>query len=157
MALKAEKTIEVSSWIVMAFLLIRYVPKNKIREASVAFLFKQLITWLFGLAVVETGLIKYPSRLFFKHATKSSFTFEYFVYPGLCVLFNLYYPEKRNLLVKALYYTFHAGIITFFELIAVNFTQLIRYPKWTWYWSFLTMWSSNYLSRLFFRWFYKIN
>lgn len=157
MAYKAEKTIEISSWIVTVLLLIRFVPKDKMREAQVAFLFKQIMTWVFGLAVVEKGLIKYPVRLFFKHANKSSFTFEYFVYPALCALFNLYYPEKRNGYVKSLYYIFHAGSITLFELFAVTYTNLIRYPKWSWYWSFITLGITNYFSRLYFRWFFKIN
>jgi hypothetical protein len=93
---KAEKIIETSVWIIMTILLIKFVPRNRIREAWVIFLFKQFMTWIFGLVVVEKNLIRYPFRLFFKKATKTSFTFEYFVYPALCVLFNLYYPEKKN-------------------------------------------------------------
>lgn len=85
----------------MSFLLIKFIPKNMVREAHVAFLFKQLITCLFGLLVVENGNIKYPYRFFFKKSTKSSFTFEYFVYPALNALFNTYYPEKRNKYIKA--------------------------------------------------------
>ncbi|WP_420796956.1 CBO0543 family protein [Alkalihalobacterium alkalinitrilicum] len=74
-------------------------------------------------------LISYPSRLFFKKANRASFTFEYFVYPGLCSLFNLYYPEKRNDFVKLLYYCFYTSIITFFEIFAVKYTKVIKYKK----------------------------
>lgn len=151
---KLEKTIEGTSWVVAALLLIKYVPRNKIREASVAFLFKQVVTWLFGLLVVEKNLISYPFRLFFKKAIKSSFTFEYFVYPALCVLFNLHYPEKRSMWYKLFYNILHGGIITLFEAFAVKFTSLIRYKKWTWYWSLITMCITNYTSRIFFRWFF---
>ncbi|MFC5734244.1 CBO0543 family protein [Cytobacillus gottheilii] len=153
---KLDKTVEISAWIVMSILLMIFVPKNRIREAHVSFLFKQTITWLFGLLVVEKGLISYPYRLFFKKANKSSFTFEYFVYPALCSLFNLHYPEKRNKLYKFCYYTLYSASITVFEAIAIKYTNLIRYKKWSWYWSFITMWFTFYLSRLYHRWVFKL-
>lgn len=152
---KLEKAVEILALIVTAILLIKFVPKNKIRQAQVAFLFKQAITWLFGLLVVEKKLISYPRRLFFKRATKSSFTFEYFVYPAFCILFNLYYPEKRNNMIKIIYYFLHSAIIAVFELIALKYTKLIRYRKWTWYWSLITVGFTNYLSHIYYRWFFK--
>ncbi|MFE8699798.1 CBO0543 family protein [Cytobacillus sp. FJAT-54145] len=152
---KLDKTIEISAWIITSILLIKYVPKNRIREAHISFLFKQVVTWLFGLLVVEKNLISYPNRLFFKKANKSSFTFEYFVYPALCSLFNLYYPEKSNNVVKLIYYFIHTSIITGFEIFAVKYTNLIKYNNWKWYWSFVTMWFSYYISRIYHRWFYK--
>jgi hypothetical protein len=155
MSNKLEKTVEASAWVIMALLLIKFVPKSRIREAQVSFLFKQLITWLFGLLVVEKKLISYPKRLFFKKTIKSSFTFEYFVYPALCVLFNLYYPVRKNSLIKMLYLFSHSAIITVFEIILLKYTNLIKYKKWTWYWSLLTMSFTNYLSQIYFRWFFK--
>ncbi|WP_330218272.1 CBO0543 family protein [Ornithinibacillus contaminans] len=136
-------------------LLFKFVPRNRIREAHVSFLFKQLITWLFGLLVVEKNLISYPNRLFFRKANRSSFTFEYFVYPALCTLFNLYYPEKPHIVKKLIYYLFHTSIITVFETFAVKYTNLIQYKKWTWYWSFITVWLTYYLSRIYHSWFFK--
>jgi hypothetical protein len=150
-----DKGIELLAWLVTGFLLIRFVPKNRMREAHLSFFFKQVVTWLFGLLVVEKGLISYPYRTFFKKAHKASFTFEYFVYPALCSLFNLYYPENKHPLKKLMYYFAHSGIITVFEVFAVKYTNLIRYNKWTWYWSFITIWITYYISRLYFRWFYK--
>ena len=152
---KLEKIIEISAWVVTALLLIKFVPRNRIREAHVTFLFKQAVTGLFGLLVVEKNLISYPYRLFFKKTIKSSFTFEYFVYPALCSLFNLYYPEKRNSVIKLLYYFFHSSIITVFEAFAVKYTNLIKYKKWTWYWSLITMWLTYYISRIYYRWLFK--
>lgn len=151
-----DNTIELLAWIVTSILLIKFVPRKRIREAIVSFLFKQVITWLFGLLVVEKDLISYPNRLFFKKTIKSSFTFEYFVYPGLCALFNLYYPENKPKILKVLYYSFHTSIITIFEIIAVKYTNLIKYNKWTWYWSFITMYMSYFLSRIFQSWFFRI-
>lgn len=153
---KKEKTIIISSFIITSFLIVRFVPKEKIREAQLIFFFKQVLTWLFGLIVVEMGLIKYPYRLFFKKASKSSFSFEYFIYPALSVLYNLHYPEKSKFLIRILFNTFYPSIITLLEIIALKYTRLIKYEKnWTWYWSFISMFITNYLSRLYFKWFYK--
>ena len=99
---RKENAIEWFAIGAMALLLYIFVPRNKIREAHTIFFFKQFVTWFFGLLVVEKNLISYPSRLFFKKTIKSSFTFEYFVYPALCVLFNFYYPERRNKMDKNL-------------------------------------------------------
>jgi len=156
MKLKTEKTIEVSAWFILVLLLIKFVPKHRIREASVAFLFKQAITWLFGLIVVEKNLIKYPFHVFFKKKSKTSFTFEYFVYPAICVLFNLYYPEKKGYIVKIFYHFSYTSIITMFEMFAVKYTKLIKYNNWTWYYTSITLWLTFYLSRIFQRWFFRI-
>lgn len=152
---KLDRNIELSAWGITAILLLIFVPKKRIREAQIAFLFKHIITWLFGLLVVEKKLIIYPKRLFFSKAIKSSFTFEYFVYPALCALFNLYYPEKRPAYIKMLYYFFHTSVIAGFELFAVKYTNLIKYKKWTWYWSFITVWLTYYVSHLNHKWFYR--
>ena len=139
----------------MSFLLLVFVPRNKIREAQLSFLFKQVITWIFGLLVVEKNLISYPSRLFFNKANKSSFTFEYFIYPALCSFFNLYYPEKKSNFYKFCYYFLFSGIITGLEIVGCKYTNLIKYKNWKWYWSFITMWVTYYISRIYYRWFFK--
>ena len=121
---RKENTIEWLAIGAITLLLYIFVPRNKIREAHTIFFFKQFVTWFFGLLVVEKNLISYPSRLFFKKAIKSSFTFEFYVYPALCVLFNLYYPERRNKMIKTLYYFAHSGLITGFEFYAVRKTEI---------------------------------
>ncbi|MCT2537293.1 hypothetical protein NC661_14800 [Aquibacillus koreensis] len=141
-------------WAITTGLLVKFIPKNKVRHGTVAFLYKQMVTWLFGLLVVEKGLIKYPVRIFNK-ANKTSFSFEYFIYPTFCAIFNLYYPENKDRFIKFLYYIFHAGILTIGEVFVERYTNLIKYVKWKWYWSFITMGITYYTSRLFYRWFFK--
>lgn len=70
--------------VLIIILLLRFIPKDKIREGHVAYLFKLVITWSIGLVVAEIPLIEYPIR-FFPYATKTSFLFEFF-----CIL--LYAP-----------------------------------------------------------------
>jgi len=143
----AETIIEISSLFVSAALLLIFVPKNKIREASVIFCFKQLITWLLGLFVAEFNLIEYPVRLF-ANATKASFTFEYFVYPSICVIFNLYYPERKSLFKRILYYFIYTAAITVFEVILEKYTQNIKYINWTWYYTFLSVYLTFFCQEL---------
>ena len=80
--------------VITIVLLICFIPKHKIREAQVAFLFKQVITWILGLLVVQLRLIEYPVR-FFPYANKTSFAFEYFVYPSIGAIFNVHYAEIK--------------------------------------------------------------
>lgn len=150
-----EKGISISSTIVTILLLILLIPKNKIRQALIPFLFHQVLTWFFGLIVVEKGLIRYPFRYYFSRSNKSSFIFEYLIFPAFAVFFNLFYPVKRSLLMKNIHYLFFTSIITFFETIAVKYTKLIEYKKWTWYWSFITIWISYFITNLFYRWYFK--
>ena len=150
---KLERKMEWSAIGISLLLLFIFVPRNRVREAHNIFLFKQAVAWLFGLIVVEKKLIKYPSRILFRNALKSSFTFEYFVYPAHCVLFNMKFPEKNNYLVKFLYYFIHISIITGLEVFALKYTNVIRYTNWKWYWSFITLWFTNYLSRIYHKWY----
>lgn len=153
--MKKDKFVLFCCWIIGIVLLIKFVPKNKLRHAVVPFMFKQVITWLFGLIVVEKGLIKYPVREF-KKAYKGSFSFEYFLYPVLCTLFNLYYPEKGSRLLKFAYLNIFSGIPTILEVFIKKYTNLIKYRKWQWYLSYSTMGITYYLSRMFYRWFFKV-
>ena len=146
----------IAEWIVTICLLLMFIPKNKIREASVAFLFKHLITWLFGLIVVELRLIKYPIRLFFPYATKSSFSFEYFIYPSLCAIFNVHYPTKKNFLGQFMYYFYFCTSMTFLEIILEKYTQILKYIHWTWYITWITLFITFYVSRKFYEWFFKL-
>ena len=72
-----------SIWILITLMLLIFVPKNKLREAIVIFFFKQFLTWIVGLLVVQFGLIEYPVRMF-ANATKSSFVFGTFLSCNLC-------------------------------------------------------------------------
>lgn len=141
-------------WLATIGLLFKYIQKDKIRQGILAFLYKQFVTWMFGLLVVEKGLIKYPIR-FFSKANKSSFSFEYFIYPSMCAIFNVNYPENKNRFIRFLYIIFHTGILTFGEVLAERYTNLIKYIKWKWYWSFITIGLTYYSSRLFYCWFFK--
>ncbi|WP_010491525.1 CBO0543 family protein [Paenibacillus elgii] len=131
-----------------------FIPRDKYRNALTVFLFKQCITWLLGLLVVEWGWISYPVRLFWK-VNATSFTFEYFVYPVICVFFMLHFPERRSAWTKLAYYAAFTTGIMIPEYIIQRYTKLIDYLQWTWYWSWISLFLTFALSRLFYVWYFK--
>ncbi|MFT9494440.1 CBO0543 family protein [Anaerosolibacter sp.] len=149
-----EYIILVIAWIITINLLIRYVPRNRSREAWLVFLFKMFLTWIFGLLVVELDMIEYPVR-FFMEASMTSFTFEFFVYPAICVLFNLHYPEKKSSISQWMYYVIYCSVISIIEVILEKYTNLIIYINWEWYWTWITLLLTFYASRKFYLWFFK--
>ncbi len=149
-----ESVILIVAWGLMIALLVIFVPRNKIREAQVIFLFKQLMTWIFGLIVAELGLIEYPVRVF-SYASRASFTFEFFIYPSLCVIFNLHYPENKRALRQLGHYVLFCSAITVVEVLCERFTNIIHYVNWTWYTTWFTLLITFYLSRLYYIWFFR--
>jgi len=144
------------AWGITSVLLLLYVPKEKIRESFVIFMFKQLMTWLIGLVVAELKLLEYPIRSF-AYATKASFDFEYFFYPSFCVLFNLYYPEGKRISQQILYYFYYCTVLTMIEVLVEKYTNILEYLNWTWYITYISFAITFYLSHLFYRWFFKID
>ena len=143
-------------FIVTIGLLIRYIPRNKIREANLVFLFKLLLTLVLGLTVSELRLIEYPVRLF-PHATKTSFTFEFFVYPSICAIFNLNYPEKKSNFIQFMYYSYFCSMITVLEIFAEKYTNILEYINWTWYITWISLFITFFISRKYYLWFFKLN
>ncbi|WP_317981500.1 CBO0543 family protein [Paenibacillus glycanilyticus] len=111
------------------------------------------MTWSLGLIVVELGLIEYPIREFVK-ASGTSFSFEYFIYPSLCVIFNLHYPVKV-LWKKVGWILGFPSILTLIEVILERSTELINYIHWTWYWTWISLCLTFLISRAFFLWIYR--
>ena len=143
------------AWIFTIGLLIRFVPKNRIREAYVIFSFKQLITWLIGLSVAELRLIDYPVRLF-PYATKACFSFEYFIYPATCVIFNIYYPKNKSFFSQFMYYVYYCSTMTAFEVFTEKYTNILKYVHWTWYITWITLFLTFFATRTFYIWFFRL-
>lgn len=149
-----EYTILLISWIVTIILLLILIPKERIREAWIILLFMQMMTWLVGLIVVQLGLIEYPVRLF-SYANSTSFTFEFFIYPAFCVIFNLHFPNNKRKMSKILYYIIFVAFLTITEVLLERNTKLITYVKWEWYVTAITLYLTFLFSRMFYLWFFK--
>ena len=136
-------------------LLIRYIPRKKIREANVIFLFKVFIAMILSLTVSEFRLIEYPARLF-PYANRTSFHFEFFVYPSICAIFNINFPKKKSIFNQFMYYCYYCTTLTVLEIIAEKYTNILKYIHWSWYISWITFFITFYISRKYYLWFFKL-
>jgi hypothetical protein len=152
--MKIEMILIISSIVIMSVLLLALVPRHKILHAHISFLFMQIQTWLFGAIAVEARLIEYPVRLM-EYAYRISFTYEYFLFPGISVLFNLYYPNKRGRLYKIAYISFYPTLMTIIEVLLEKYTETVKYIAWTWYLSWITILITLMISYWYYRWFLR--
>ncbi|WP_138494490.1 CBO0543 family protein [Paenibacillus pinistramenti] len=141
-------------WALTIVMLILAIPRHQIREAMLIFMFKQVLTWLLGFIVVELGLLEYPVREF-AYASRSSFSFEYFIFPAVCVVFNLRFPVGRSFTRRLLWYLFFPSWMSFIESMLEKHTRLVHYVHWTWYWTWISLLITFFLSRQFYIWFYR--
>ncbi|WP_174616250.1 CBO0543 family protein [Virgibacillus ihumii] len=154
--MKTAHIIEISAIILVIILFVIFVPKNKIREAIVILMFKQALTWILGLAAVQLDWLEYPDRILFPDATKTSFSFEYILYPAICVFFVLYYPKNYGWIGRFIYYFIYCSAITIIEILVEHYTTAINYnEEWHWYTTWLTLFITFYVSWKFYLWFFK--
>lgn len=140
--------------VLAAVLSIFFIPKNKTLQAQFVFLFTQFPSWLLGLCAVEWGWLEYPHREL-STVNRTSFIFEYFVLPMICVYFMAYFPTKRPKWIKVGYYVGVSLALTGSEYILESNTMLIKYTGWNWWWSFLSLCFIFWLSRIATIWFFK--
>ncbi|MEH7381303.1 CBO0543 family protein [Bacillus sp. JJ1533] len=115
-------------WLVLPVVLWRRVPANRLREAIATFLFFQMLTWVFSIGLTYAGLLESPVR-FFKHATKISFTMEFFVFPSIAVFFQLSFPKNASYKRRSLHYLLWVGIILLIMLLLDAFTNIMSVTK----------------------------
>ncbi|MCR3757596.1 hypothetical protein KYB31_01140 [Clostridium felsineum] len=149
-----EYIIYILESILIIFLLFRFIPKDKIREAHVAYLFKLVITWSVGLIVAEWKLIEYPVR-FLSYGTKANFLFEFFLYPSICTLFVVNYPEKKNKFNQFMYYFYYCTSLTIVEVVEERYTNILTYIHWTWYITWTTFFITFFLAHKYNEWFFS--
>jgi hypothetical protein len=154
--LTLERALLIAAWAITTAVLILFVPKDQIREAFVIFAFKQILTWVLGLSVAELGLLEYPVREF-ANATKTSFCFEFYVYPSVCVIFNLYFPEGKKKLIKVMHYVYYCSLITVIEVLIERYTNIIDYVHWHWSITWISLFLTFYATRKFYLWYFKLN
>jgi hypothetical protein len=150
-------------WLLILFiilsliLLIKFVPKEKIRDACILFLFLQTITWILGLIAVEKGLIEYPVQLFpsENETNRTSFSFEFFIFPAVAILFSLHYPTKANKFIQVLYYFIITGFFTGLEVLIEKYTNLANYHHWKWYWTLISVMIVLFANHRYYTWFKK--
>lgn len=138
------------------FIALAFIPKDKLKQASIIFLYQQFVTWFLGLLVVELHLIEYPVREL-ANVNETSFLYEFLVFPVISIFYCLYYPQKSNAWRKFLYTSTYCTGITISEVIFEKYTFLINYIKWEWHFTWSSVYATLILSWFFYKWFFKIN
>lgn len=135
----------------------KMVPIEKAREAWLLFLSLQVITWIAGLFAVEMRWIEYPVQLLpdANKYNKTSFSFEFFLFPMIAIIFSLYFPKSNKIKVKILYYLLFAGLFTVIEVILQKTTNLVMYHQWKWYWTLISLILVLYINHQYYLWFKK--
>lgn len=138
------------------FISLAYIPKNKWREASIAYFFQQCTTWFLGLLTVELDLLEYPVREF-ANINETSFLFEFLFYPIVGSFFCIYYPRNKSMGKKILYTSAFCTSLTIPEVIVESYTNLINYLKWEWYITWLSLYITLKILWIFYKWFFQLN
>jgi hypothetical protein len=149
-----EPIILISAIIITLVLLWIYVPKSKILDAHISFLFMQVQTWLLGIIIVELRMIEYPFR-FIEYASRVSFIFEYFIYPAVSALFTVHFPQKKSWKAKTVYIMAYPSVLTMIEVILEKYTNVIKYIRWHWYWSWISFVITLLITYWYYLWFDK--
>jgi hypothetical protein len=152
-----ERWIMIFSLCAAIYLLIKFVPLQKIRDAIILFLSLQMLTWPLGLIAVEMKWIEYPVQLLpnINQTNKSSLWFEFFFFPVLSIVFSLQYPRNNNKLLIFKHFLLFTGLFTVLEVVIERYTDLVQYNKWKWYWSFFSIWIVLFINHRYYIWFKK--
>ncbi|MEK8132501.1 CBO0543 family protein [Paenibacillus filicis] len=141
-------------WIVIVCSLKWLVPKNKRREAALILFADQVFTWSISLILVEIGWNENPVREFVK-AGSTNFSFNYGLYPTICVFYCLYYPEQGSWVRKFVHSLVFAGIYTLFIVLVSTYTELIHPLHMRWYFHFTMAFLLFYVVYRYYRWFFR--
>lgn len=153
MDLGLEGIISLIAAVITLLLLIFAVDWRYFREWVVVFLYKCVIDFIWGSAVVNMKLIKYPFRLLPQYYD-TSILFEIWVFPVLCILYNQV-TRQRGIWPIVYYALLFSAVIVAIEYPLEKYTNLIKYQDWNWFTSFYTLTITFLSSRIFiafYRW-----
>jgi len=140
--------------IVVLILLILIVPKNRIREALINFLFFQTLTWGTGVILAQYHLVKSPFRIFPKATTQDFFN-DFIIFPAVSVLYYFLFPFHQKRHIQCLFILASAIIIGIYDFSVERFTDLKRYIHWSAFNQFILAIVFSLGSLCFTKWFFK--
>jgi hypothetical protein len=148
-----ERIIIIGIWVIGALFIVLFIPRKKIREAIMAFLFCQALMWLIVLINVRLGLLRFPVREF-PSATDLPFTLNYFLWPAISVFYYIHEP-KSGFVTRSVYLLIYVAGTSLTHLAIAHYTQLMDYVKLKWYLSFLFPVFFFLATRFYCTWFFK--
>ncbi|WP_308635881.1 CBO0543 family protein [Paenibacillus silvisoli] len=149
-----ETYVLIAVWAFTALLLVIFINRNNFMRAQVSFMFMQVPCWLLGALVVQGRLINYPVG-FLSVVYKSSFTFEYFVFPAVSAIFNCHFPQSKPKYIQVGYALLLPALITVVEIVLEKHTKLVKYINWSWQMSYISLTLILLLSYMYTQWFFR--
>jgi hypothetical protein len=140
-------------WVIGIIAYLFLTPKKHYRKMLFTLLVCQSFLWLNSLIHVEFNLLAFPVRELPK-ATELLFTTEYFFYPLLCGLYVAYEP-KRSLRIRVFYLSIWISALTLYDLILVNFSNLVEYVHYAWYFTWIDFFCIFAVTNWVYQWFFK--
>lgn len=150
-----ERLVLIIIWAVSTIAFVLFIPRNRRREAILAFLACQSVTWVNSMLHVKYGLLAFPVREFPK-ASDLLFTSEYMMYPLMCAFYYIYEPESGKL-PRLLYLVGCITCLTVIDVIIEKYTELIEYTKYSWYWTWIDFFLIFLITNIYCKWFFKKN
>lgn len=141
-------------FVVLSYLLIRIVPRNRLREAFIAFLFNQMITWSIGTLLFQSGRVVSPVRPF-PNATHAYFWDGFVFYPAIAVLYyfsTTSTSRHRSVLITTAMFSL---VLILWEFVEINWTDARRYVDWNYAYMFFLAAAAFFLTRWFTLFFFR--
>ncbi|MEK5392917.1 CBO0543 family protein [Margalitia sp. FSL K6-0131] len=150
--MKSELLILFWSFIFCVLLMIRVVPKSKMKEAQIVFIFAQALAWIYEYVLVAMGYIEFPFREFPK-ASEMSFSLYYLIYPSIAVFFIFSYPPKGKKVKIIFHYLLFSFVAVGYSVVIEKFSELVKFKNgWKWYIVLLFVLFINIVIKLFYSW-----
>ena len=149
-----EILILLTSWLISILLLVKYIPKDRKRNAHITFLFVQALAWIYEYIQLLLGVMEFPFREF-DDATKMSFSLHYLIFPTFGVFFILLYPSDKKNLRIIIHYLIFAMVITTYSFLVERYSSLFNWKNWNVYISFTNNLAILYIIKRFVFWFQK--
>lgn len=140
--------------IIVIFLLFLIVPKNRMREAWLNFIFFQSLTWGAGVILAEYDLVKSTFRMFPKATTQNFFN-DFIIFPVFSVLYYFLFPYHRNRYIQCIFVLGATIFISIYDFSVEKFTDMKRYIHWSVFNQFILALIFNLGSLWFTKWFFK--
>jgi len=149
-----ELFVLIISWTVAIGMLWWKIPRNKVREAHLVFLFAQAIGWLYVFIQTKLGNIIFPYREF-PYASDMLISLHYIIYPTFNVFYILWYPKNKGKFIRIIYTLIFIGIHQMYEYLLARYTDLIENKNWHWSYGLLTKLIIYFIILRFYKWYKK--
>lgn len=116
-----------------------------IKDKLLVFLFTAYCSVIFGVIVVEKGMLSYPVNLFDRYFN-SSMLYEFLLLPLTNVFYfkTTFHSSWIGMIGQGIVY---ATALTFAEVLVERYTNFIHYKTWTWQASFISIFLVLFLIR----------